>query len=104
MKPAENCILAERNMSSREQVLHDALELSPEDRGFVADQLEQSLRGGEFASPEIAAAWKEEIERRIAAFERGETKGIDADESIERLRRFLSEHRVRVGAKFGAAC
>jgi hypothetical protein len=81
-------------MSSREQVLHDALELSPEDRGFVADQLEQSLRGGEFVSPEIAA-WNEEIERRIAAFERGETKGIDADESIERLRRFLSEHRAR---------
>ena len=51
-------------MTLREQVLHDALALAPEDRVFVLDELEHSLNKGGFASPEIAAAWAREIERR----------------------------------------
>jgi putative addiction module component (TIGR02574 family) len=79
----------------REQVLQEALALPPEDRAFLAERLEQSLSGGEFASGEIAAAWTAEIDRRIAAYERGELKSSDAHSSIERMRSFLAEHRAR---------
>jgi putative addiction module component (TIGR02574 family) len=82
-------------MTMREQVLQQALALPLEDRVFVAERLEQSLHDGEFASPEIAAAWTAEIDRRIAAYERGEVQASDGDTSIERMRRYLSDHRAR---------
>jgi putative addiction module component (TIGR02574 family) len=82
-------------MTVREQVLKDALALPPEDRAFVAEHLEQSLLHGGFASPEIAAAWTTEIDRRIAAYERGEIQASDADASIERMRSYLADHRAR---------
>jgi putative addiction module component (TIGR02574 family) len=82
-------------MTLREQVLQEALALPPEDRAFLADHLEQSLHHGQFASPDIAAAWTAEIDRRIAAYERGEIQASDADASIARMRRYLADHRAR---------
>ncbi len=82
-------------MSSREQVLQEALALAPEDRAFVVDQLEQSLDKGGFASPEIAAAWVQEIGQRVAAYDRGEIQAEDAEVVLRRMRRFLAEHRLR---------
>jgi putative addiction module component (TIGR02574 family) len=82
-------------MTLREQVLHDALALPPEDRAFLADHLERSLPPGQFASPEIAAAWTAEIDRRIAAYDRGELQASDATASIERMLGFLADHRAR---------
>lgn len=73
-------------MTDREQVLAKALSLSAADRAFVADALEQSLPHEGFATPEIAAAWAAEVERRIEAFERGDIKAVDADVAIERMR------------------
>jgi putative addiction module component (TIGR02574 family) len=80
-------------MTSREQILQDALALAPEDRAFVVDRLEQSLDKGGFASPEIAAAWSQEIGRRVAAYDRGEIQAEDADVVLRRMRSFLAEHR-----------
>lgn len=82
-------------MSHREQILQEALALPPEDRVFVADQLEQSLSHGEFASPEISAAWNDEIERRLAASDRGETQSAEIDAALEGMRRLLADHRSR---------
>ena len=82
-------------MTVREQVLQDVLALPPEDRVFVAEHLERSLDHGQFASPEIAAAWTAEIDRRIDAYERGELQASDADASIARMRGFLAGHRAR---------
>ena len=73
-------------MTDREQVLAKALSLSAADRAFVADALEQSLPHEGFATPEIAAAWAAEVERRMEAFERGDIKAVDADVAIERMR------------------
>jgi putative addiction module component (TIGR02574 family) len=81
-------------MTMREQVLQQALALPLEDRVFVAERLEQSLHDGEFASPEIAAAWTAEIDRRIAAYERGELQASDGSTSIDRMRRSLNDHRA----------
>ena len=66
-------------MTMREHVLQEALALPPEDRAFLAEHLEQSLHHGEFALPEVAAAWTAEIDRRIAAYDRGEIQASDAD-------------------------
>ena len=82
-------------MTLREQVLQDALALAPEDRVFVLDRLEQSLDSHGFASPEIAAAWMREIERRVSAFERGEIQAEGTDVVLPRMRRFLDEYRSR---------
>ena len=82
-------------MTLREQVLQEALALPPEDRAFLADHLERSLPPGQFASPEVAAAWTAEIDHRIAAYERGELQAYDATASIERMRGLLADHRTR---------
>ena len=84
-------------MTNREQIVEQALSLAPEDRAYVADALEQSLTSGGFASPEIAEAWAEEIERRLAAYDRGETKAVDADVALDRLRRQLAERLAQTG-------
>jgi len=82
-------------MTERDQILEQALALGPEDRAYVADALEQSLGGGQFASPEIAAAWAEEIEHRIAAYDRGEMQAAGIDVAMERIREHLHDHRRR---------
>jgi putative addiction module component (TIGR02574 family) len=82
-------------MTIREQVLHDALALPPEDRAFVVERLDESLNQGDFALPEIASAWTAEIDRRIAAYERGQVQAVDADTSVDRMRQYLAEHRSR---------
>jgi hypothetical protein len=96
--PCENAFVLlsdeESEMTQREKIVEEALALSPEDRAYVADVIEQSLSDGGFATPEIAAAWAEEIERRIAAYERGEASADDARVSLNRMRRKLAEHRA----------
>lgn len=82
-------------MPAREAVLQDALLLSPSDRALLVDALEVSLGHGEFATPDIAAAWSEEIDRRLAAYDRGESKAVDFDKSLEHLRQAIDEHRTR---------
>jgi putative addiction module component (TIGR02574 family) len=80
-------------MTIREQVLQEALALPPEDRVFLVEQLEASVSHGEFTSREVAAAWTAEIDRRIAAYERGEVQASDATAAIERMRSSLADHR-----------
>jgi putative addiction module component (TIGR02574 family) len=81
-------------MPRREQIVEQALSLPPEDRAFVADALEQSLTPIGFATPEIAAAWAVEIERRIASYDRGEVQGLGLDTAIERMRLQLAKYRA----------
>ena len=82
-------------MHSREHVLEQALALSRADQAYVADVLEQGLATGRFVSPEIAEVWSQEIDRRIAAYDRGETSAVDFDKSLDHLRQAISEHRGR---------
>ena len=81
-------------MSRRDEIAEQALTLPPVDRAFLADLLEQSLPDEEFATDEIAAAWTNEIDRRLDAFDRGETKAVDAKTAIEEMRRGLAERRA----------
>ena len=82
-------------MPPREEILQMALALDPADRAFVADELERSLSTGAFASEEIAMAWSQEIDRRIAAYDRGETTAVSFDAAFDHMRNVLKEHRTR---------
>ena len=82
-------------MPNLEAVLSEALQLSPDDRARLIEELEASLDPQGFATPEIAAAWSAEIDRRMAAYDRGEIKAVTVEESMKRLRQSLAEHRSR---------
>ncbi len=82
-------------MTLRDQIIQQAMNLSPEDREYVADLLEGSLPAGEFPSLGIAEAWSIEIDRRIAAYDRGETSAIDMETAIRHMHQALDSHRAK---------
>ena len=82
-------------MPPREVVLQQALALNAADRAYVVDQLEQSLPLETFVDQEIAQAWSQEIDRRIAAFDRGDIQAIDFDTAVDHVRQALQERRSR---------
>jgi putative addiction module component (TIGR02574 family) len=55
-----------------------------QDRSRLVDILLESLH--EPAIAEVQAAWGGEIERRLAEYDRGEAKSIDADEVFAKAR------------------
>lgn len=77
----------------RDQLLEQALSLPVDDRAYLADMLEGSLPERPLPSEEWAAKWSQEIDRRVAAYDRGEVEAISVEESIERVRRALEAHR-----------
>jgi putative addiction module component (TIGR02574 family) len=82
-------------MLQREQILQEAMQLPPQDRAYVADVLEQSLNVAGFASPELAEEWAAEIERRVAAYDRGEMSAGDKESTLAYMRKALSDFRAR---------
>jgi putative addiction module component (TIGR02574 family) len=86
-------------MSLRDEIAKQALSLSPEDRAYLADQLEQSLPHEQFATAEIAMAWASEVDRRLEAYDSGQTQAAGFDEVIHRLRHSLAERRARRAAE-----
>jgi len=88
-------------MSLRDEIAKQALRLPPEDRACLADQLEQSLPHEGFATAEIARAWASEINRRMEAYDSGQTQAAGFEEVMRRLRQRLAECR---GRRVGAPC
>jgi hypothetical protein len=82
-------------VAARDEVLAQALALPLVDQAFLADMLEQKMAEGHFSSPEIGEAWSHEINRRIAAFDRGETQAVDFEKSLDHLKKAIAEHRDR---------
>lgn len=80
-------------MFDRDQLVQQALALPDADRAFILDVLERSLAGRSFANPQIAAAWTQEIDRRLAAYDRGETTAIPFDVALDRIQRELEARR-----------
>jgi putative addiction module component (TIGR02574 family) len=60
---------------SKQELLAFALKLAPEERFALVDEI---LRTLDKPDPEIDRLWIEEAERRLAAYRRGEVKGIPA--------------------------
>ena len=65
-------------------VEREARMLSADERSKLVDVLLDSLRGGELA--EIESAWAVEIERRVKAYELGETKLVPAEDVFAKAR------------------
>jgi hypothetical protein len=72
-------------------IIEEARKLTPEERLELVDLLEAEVTGqkSEGTPEEIEAAWLEEVERRMAAAERGETTFVDAQEVLTRMRQLI---------------
>jgi len=69
-----------------DQTVEETRHWPPERVGELLDRLTEDLHAGE---PEIEAAWKTEIDRRIAEIESGKVKGIPAEEVSARIQKIL---------------
>jgi putative addiction module component (TIGR02574 family) len=69
---------------SRTELLHDALELSADDRAELAADLLASLDGP--PDEDASAAWTDEIRRRVDRALAGEAKGTPWPEVRDKLR------------------
>ena len=58
--------------------------LAPDDRSCLVDLLLESLH--ELPVAEVEAAWGAEIDRRLAEYDRGEVREIDAEEVFTKAR------------------
>ncbi len=67
---------------SREELKAAALKLSEDDRFILSEELRATIP----PDPDYERAWMDEIERRIADFDAGRTKGIPAEEVFRELR------------------
>lgn len=65
-----------------------ARSLPAEERASLAESLLQSLHTSHVA--EVEAAWAAEIERRVAAYARGEAKTVPAEEVFAKARRIIA--------------
>lgn len=83
-------------MTLRDQLIEQALALAlpPEDRGYVAHVIEESLNARGVTDPGIAAAWTQEIERRVEAYRCGETSAVEFDTAMREVRDALEKRRA----------
>jgi putative addiction module component (TIGR02574 family) len=71
--------------TNSEQILQQAMALSPRDRAEVVERLLASFQLP--PDPELEQLWAREAEDRIDAYERGEIGTIPADEVYARIER-----------------
>jgi putative addiction module component (TIGR02574 family) len=72
---------------STDQILKEAMALSPEERADLVDKLLATLDTTNPDQAEIDRAWVEEAERRVDACDAGEMEVEPVEEVIESLRR-----------------
>lgn len=79
-----NCLLLEKSMTkSLNAIERQALELTADERAKLAELLLESVRA---PITEIEAAWADEIENRVAAFDRGEMQAYPATDVFAQAR------------------
>ena len=67
------------------EIEQQACTLSPDDRAHLAEVLLESLRAPSLSA--IETEWEQEIERRVAAFDRGELRTYPAEDVFADARR-----------------
>jgi putative addiction module component (TIGR02574 family) len=72
--------------TSLEQLEEQARALNPDERAKLVQSILESLH---VPLAEIESAWAGEIERRVAAFDRGEIPSYPAEDVFAEARRFL---------------
>jgi hypothetical protein len=73
-----------------ESVLEEVMELDRESQITIAEKILANVNLAEHD-----AACRAEIRSRVAAYERGEMKTVDAEESVARMRKIIAEVRAR---------
>jgi putative addiction module component (TIGR02574 family) len=68
------------------ELLKQALDLPVDQRVELVERLVHSLEETPFASPEVEAAWRAEVHRRIDEIDRGEVQLIPAEDVFRKLR------------------
>ena len=71
--------------TSAEQILKDALELAPLDRAEMIERLFLSFDSS--GDRRVDAAWSEEIESRIDAYDQGKIAASRAEDVLARINR-----------------
>jgi putative addiction module component (TIGR02574 family) len=71
------------------EVERQACLLSAEERAHLVETLLESLHDSSMA--EVKDAWAAEIERRVAAYERGEATLVVAEEVFAKARRIIGQ-------------
>ena len=67
-----------------DQIVEETRHWPPEKVGELVGRLTEDLHNSD---PEIEAAWKSEIDRRIAEIESGRVRGVPLEESLARARK-----------------
>jgi hypothetical protein len=79
-------------------ILAEVRKLTPDEREMLLMRLHHELidddddgEPAEGTPEEIEAAWLEEVQRRVAAAERGETTFVDHEEGMAEIRRMIRD-------------
>lgn len=67
-----------------EELAERGMALAPAERSRLVDLLLVSLHEEPLA--EVDAAWDQEVERRLAAYDRGEAQALDGEDVLARAR------------------
>jgi len=73
------------------KLAEELLSLPISSRAFLAGRLVESI--DDYADPEVEAAWRGEIERRLREYDEGKVKGIPSEEVFREARKRLDEAR-----------
>ncbi len=79
-------------MAKKDDIIHEALALSADERAAVIYELVRSMEPQPAAEPaDIAAAWDKEILRRVGALRSGDVETIDGFTELDRLEEELDK-------------
>jgi putative addiction module component (TIGR02574 family) len=78
-----------------DRLAEQVMQLSFAERADLAGRILRSLEppGEELTSEEWGAAWKPELERRIQAYERGESEALERNEAMATIREAFRQRR-----------
>jgi hypothetical protein len=91
---------SESSAATRDDLLAEVLALPPADRAFIAERIDETFdreagfSQSPFATPELAQAWAEEVERRIDMIDKGLVKPLPADVALREAREHLDRRRA----------
>ena len=67
-----------------DQIVEEARRWPPEKVGELVGRLSEDLHASD---PEIKAAWKTEVDRRLEEIQAGQVQGVPLDQSLARIRK-----------------
>jgi putative addiction module component (TIGR02574 family) len=70
-----------------DQIVEETRQLPTDVVAELIDRILLARHGG--IEPEVQAAWKTEIDRRMAEIQEGKVQGIPVDESLARIRKIV---------------